>query len=89
MTITGQQIKNLPVVTKSGQILGKVKDIEINIETQNISKYIIKSNQITKRLAGKELIISPGQVISIDDQKMIVEDGTVKDRGLVKGAVAA
>lgn len=88
MYLNGQQLKNLSVVTKSGQLLGKIKDIEINTDTQNISKYVVKSNQITKRLAGKELIISPSQVISIDNQKMVVEDNVVKDRRLVGEPVA-
>ena len=71
MNLSGQQLKNLPVTTKSGQLLGKVKGIEINTDTQNISKYIVKSNQITKRLVGKELIISASQIISIDNQKTV------------------
>ena len=86
MNLSGQQLKNLLVATKSGQILGKIKDIEINTDTQNIIKYIIKSNQITERLAGKELIISSSQVISINEQKMVVEDNVAKRTRLVREA---
>ncbi len=88
MQLSYRQLKNLPVYTKNNDFLGKIKDLEINSDTQNVSKYIIKSSQITKRLVGKELIINPSQVISIDNQKMIVEDETVRDSGLIKEPVA-
>lgn len=84
MELTFRQFKNLPVYTRSNEYLGKIEEVEINTETQNISKYIIKSSQVSKRLVGKKLWLSPNQVISIDEQKMIVEDGVVKEEALVK-----
>ncbi len=83
MDLTFRQLKNLPVYTKSNEYLGKIQEMEINSETQNISKYIIKSSQVSKRLVGKKLWLNPHQVISIDEQKMIVEDGAVKEGVLV------
>ena len=79
MQLTLKQLKNLPIYTKSNDCLGKIEDIEINSQTQNISLYIVKSSQLTKRLADKKLLIAASQVISLDNKKMVVEDGVVKE----------
>lgn len=88
MQLTAKQLKNLPVFTKSNDCLGKIKEVEINSDTQNVSKYIVKSSQMTKRLVGGELIINPSQVVSIDRQKMVVEDNVVRNESLIKEPVA-
>lgn len=79
MSFNFKQLKNLPVYTRSGDFLGKINEIEINTETQAISKYLIKSSQVTKRLAGAGLMVSPSQVITIDDEKMVIEDSLIKE----------
>lgn len=88
MYLNSKAIRNLPVMTKSGSFLGKIKEIEIDAETQNISRYFVVSNQMVKRLANKELIIASAQVLSIDNEKMVVEDNLVKEEEVVKQAAA-
>lgn len=88
MYLTARKIKNLPVVTKSGRILGKVKDLEINSETQTISKYLVKSDKLMERLIDQELLIDAGQVISLTEKELVVDDAVVKDVGLARESVA-
>lgn len=88
MFINSKAIRNLPVITKNGHPLGKIKEIEVDAETQNISRYFITSNQMVKRLANQELIIAASQVLSIDNEKMMVEDNLVKEEEAVKQAAA-
>ena len=83
MLLTTDNLINLPVYTQSGEILGKIKEIEIDPSTQAISRYFIKSNQMIKRLSAKQLIIRPNQVISLDKRKMIVEDAVIRQESLV------
>lgn len=80
MQLVYQQIKNLPVYTKKGDYLGKIKELEINSETQHVSKYIVESSQIVKRIVEKKLVISSSQVISLDDKKMVVEDLVITEK---------
>jgi sporulation protein YlmC with PRC-barrel domain len=87
MQLLVSQIKNLPVATKNGQILGKIKDVEINSETQAINKYLVKSHKLTPLLMGQELIISASQVISLTDKQLTVEDAVVKE-GILAGQSA-
>jgi len=68
MKIDWQKIKNLEVETKSGITLGKVKNIIFQTEGQTISQYEVGN------LLSKKYLINREQVISIDDQKIIVDD---------------
>lgn len=64
-----------PVFTQSGVKLGHIYDVEIDIETHHVRKYFIGP-----RFLGKETyLVTPVQIISITDQKIIVEDNIVKE----------
>ena len=56
-------LKNLKVQTKSGVNLGKVYDIVLDTKEQIIWQYEIRN------LLGKRYLISPLQIISINNQK--------------------
>lgn len=80
MIISCKNLVGLPVETKSGLLLGKIKNFEIDSETQTVSQYIIKSQSLIKKLlseGGSELIIGRNQVLFIEEEKMIVEDNVV------------
>jgi sporulation protein YlmC with PRC-barrel domain len=82
MRINYKNLIGLPVETKSGLLLGKIKSFEIDSETQNILRYTIKSRNLISKLLSEEaneLIIGRNQVVSINEKKMIVEDGAVKE----------
>lgn len=69
----------LPVETQHGRALGKVIDVEIDIETHVVMHYCVDGKPFVKKLLAGEpdLLIAPTQVISITAEKMIVEDGVV------------
>lgn len=82
MFIEGKNLFGLPVETRSGLLLGKIKEFEIDCDTQVIERYIVRSrNSIGKLLREgmRELVIGKNQVISIDGRKMVVEDGVAKE----------
>ena len=85
MVISFRQLKNLPVYTKNGDYLGKIKDLVINSQSHSVQEYRLQSSQMIAKLTGEDLIIKPGQVISLDQEKMVVEDNVVseKEAGLV------
>lgn len=81
MRLSAKELISLPVETKSGEKLGKIASFEIDIETQQISAYLIKSSNLIKDLLFQDqLIISPNQVILINKRKMVVEDGVIKEK---------
>lgn len=83
MQLSISQIINLPVFTQSNQSLGKISGIEIDTETQKISYYHIKSNSLITNIFAKELVVAAKQVISISEEKMIVEDLIIKEKEAV------
>lgn len=79
MVIPNKQLINLPVFTEKGQHLGKISSFGIETSTQSIIKYYVKPENFIKELVEKELIVSAEQVISINKEKMVVEDNIVKE----------
>lgn len=70
----GVKIINLKVQTESGEFLGKVLDFEIDLLENKINKIYVFGGNIIKKLIRGELIINRSQIISIDSDKIIVED---------------
>lgn len=73
MRILAQKIFNLPVETQKGRYLGRVAGFTIDTNTQSIISYEIKSSFLVGFLKER-LIINSSQVISIEKDKMIVEE---------------
>lgn len=85
--ITSKRLIGLQVFTESGIFVGKVFDLEINLESHAILRYIIKSR--LGAIVAKELIITPAEIVSISAEKMIIKDGTVRELAEARGAVFA
>lgn len=80
MVLPLSQIKNLLVVTQSGTRLGIIVDMELETDSQSILRYVVQRGQILGRLHDP-LLVHRSQVVSLSDEKMIVEDnvGQVKE----------
>ena len=72
MIIQVKKIIGLPVLTKSGERLGRVIDCLIDLDSQSIIQYLVRRGPF-----GRGLLIHRGQVISIDARKVIVEDAVM------------
>ncbi|HCC23867.1 TPA: hypothetical protein DF272_06865 [Candidatus Falkowbacteria bacterium] len=73
MTINFRQLKKLPVITESGQLLGKICDVMIETNTSGIVNYEVK-----KFLGGQALLIDPADIRSIEADKVVVRDAAIK-----------
>ncbi|MDA2922057.1 PRC-barrel domain-containing protein [Patescibacteria group bacterium AH-259-L07] len=72
-----KQLLNLDVYTQNGQYLGKIIDLEIDADTGHIITYIVKSSNVVKNLFQEKLLINSSKVISISNEKMMVEDASI------------
>lgn len=86
--INSKKIIGLPIETKSGEELGKIFDFGIEVESQTVLKYYVKSSNILKEMFSEELIIYSNQVISINSEKMIVKDGVIQEKSRIADAPA-
>lgn len=74
MNISAKQLIGLDVYTYSGTKIGTVSDFIIKSDQQVIISFVVS----TGFLSGV-LNVSPRQVISISDDKMIVDDATISE----------
>ena len=89
MILTNDQLIGLKVVTKSGQVLGKIKDFEFDSDNFKIVKYIVSSSDLVKKITAQNLIITFDQVIEITVKKMIVDDNITRIVETAKQIVTA
>lgn len=74
----------LPVETKSGASLGRVAGFEFDVESHAVLRYLVRPKGLAARMIGKPLLVAREQVLSIDAEKMIVDDNVEKAMELAK-----
>lgn len=84
MLLSCKKVIGLPVKTKSGQYLGRVIDFEIDSLSQTIEKYFVKCRGLIGGLFEEKLIIHKNQVISINDEVIVVDETVIKDALKIK-----
>jgi sporulation protein YlmC with PRC-barrel domain len=72
MRIEFKQLKELTVETQSGIYLGKVTNAHIDTDSHTILQYYVVKKRLLSR--SPELLVSPTQVISITEDKLIVNN---------------
>lgn len=73
MFLSHDQIIGLPVETQSGRRLGKIHGLIIESGGQNVQQYSVKTAGVALVFA-KNLLVGREQVVSLDEEKMVVED---------------
>jgi len=89
MLIESKKLIGLPVYTKSGESLGEVDEMEINIDEQLVVNYQVGSKNPIKNLFNKKLLVHRSQVISITAEKVIVDDNVYLELSKLKKPVLA
>lgn len=82
MRLSNTQLIGLPAITKTGELLGQVVGFEFDVDQHVIMTYWVGPGKLIERIFGtvrntQPLLISTSQVISIDNEKMIVHDSAL------------
>lgn len=72
MIINFAKLKNLPVKTKSGTLLGNVSDIELDCDSQEVVKYLVVRKNLL--IPTAKFLIDRQQIIAIRSDEIIVDD---------------
>lgn len=72
MLLDLKTIKRLNVETESGVGLGKIVDLEIDVDSHGVVKYVVVKSKFLN--SSERLLISPAQVVHVTENKMIVQD---------------
>jgi hypothetical protein len=75
MLINWTTIIKLPVETRSGVVLGKVYDCELETAGGGIVLYKVRSHL----LGGRHYLLKPLQIKEISTSKIIVDDGLIEE----------
>ncbi len=73
MRLSDKEMRGLPVVTAAGEKIGKLAGFVVDGETHAVVQYVVTKSRSLSALLPKELLVHPSQVISIDDEKMVVK----------------
>lgn len=90
------RLLKLPVFTKRGLRLGRVVGFELDAGRQAVVRWQVRPHGLAARVVRKPLLVAAEQVIDINEERMLVEDGVEKAVeiakaraiGLVSGAEA-
>lgn len=85
MQFRDKDLRGVPVFTKSGDKIGKLVGFLIDTNQHTVAQYLVSRSRLISRILPEELSISPSQVISLDVEKMVVDDMVI----MVEAAAAA
>jgi len=75
MFISLKKIIGLVVFTQSGNRLGKVSAVNLDTNIHTVREYVVRASIFNSRV----FLIKPTQVVEMSNQKMVVEDGVLKE----------
>ena len=73
MQLSHKQLIHLSVETESGTRLGSIVEVVLDSEQHVVVRYVVRSGPLPRPLAA-ELLVAPAQVVSLSNEKMVVED---------------
>ncbi len=79
MRINSRQFIHLPVITASGQELGKVGSFDLDTESGRLTTIRVKTRGLVKGLLDQELFVDWSEVVSVDEDKVVVSDASVRE----------
>ncbi len=79
-----KKLLKLPVETRSGTGLGRVLGFDIEVESQSVSRWRVRPDGLARRMLAHPLVVSREQVLSITEEKMVVDDSVEKEMELAK-----
>ena len=74
--LSERELFSLPVETRSCVSLGSIVGIELDATTHRIAHYRVERGALVFK---KTLLIAPTQVLSLTNEKMVVEDAVIKE----------
>ncbi|MBI5077146.1 hypothetical protein HZB94_02080 [Candidatus Falkowbacteria bacterium] len=81
MRVNFKKLRKIPVETESGVNLGRVVDVELDAEKHLVSKYFVAKTTfgVSKIFDAGQLSIAPNQIVSVSNEKIVVEDNVCRE----------
>lgn len=79
MVLSLKKLVGKPVVTRSGQLVGKVAGFEIDTLTGRIATMQVKSSGLVARLSEDVLIVSWDAIVEMTEKRVTIIDSVVQN----------
>ncbi|MFH2062895.1 MAG: PRC-barrel domain-containing protein [bacterium] len=83
------QLHGLPAVTESGQTVGKLSGLVVDTASHDVVQYAVRKSGALSKLLPRELLVSRGQVVSLDDRQLVVRDSVAEELAAEREAMVA
>jgi len=80
MYLRDTQLKGIPVVSKSGENIGKLRGVVIETNHHDVVQYVVTKSRFLSTLLPKEFLIHSSQVVELDAEKMVVNDNVITEK---------
>jgi sporulation protein YlmC with PRC-barrel domain len=84
MRYRDSQLAGVPVYTRSGNHVGRLVGFVIESDTHEVIQYAVKKSGTFELLLPKEFLVNRSQVVSVSEEKLIVEDAAVTEKAKEK-----
>lgn len=74
MRYRDKELRNVPVETKSGTVLGKLSGYVMDSGSHKVIQYVVKKAHPLSKILPSELLVHSDQVISIERERIVVDD---------------
>lgn len=78
-TTTAHVLQGTPVWTRLGERVGRVYDVEFEVETGRLAALHIRQGHWVPLSASKTMIIAWSQIVEITPEKVVVKDGVIQE----------
>ncbi|MFA5092154.1 MAG: PRC-barrel domain-containing protein [Candidatus Paceibacterota bacterium] len=83
MRYRDSHLTGVPVYTRSGNHVGRLVGFVIESDTHEVVQYAVKKSGTLELILPKEFLVNRTQVVSVSDEKMVVEDAAVAEKAKV------
>lgn len=74
MIVDLKHLLGLSVETKSGEHIGRIHAVLMDVESQTVAQYEVRRPGILKEFLAPDLLVHRNQVLSLTKEKMVVDD---------------
>jgi sporulation protein YlmC with PRC-barrel domain len=89
MRIAYKDLEGVAVETESGEGLGKLVDVTLDLESYRVTHVAVAKSRLLSKLLPSELSVAVEQIVSVSKEKIVVRDGVVEEEAARSAVIAA
>jgi sporulation protein YlmC with PRC-barrel domain len=89
MRIAYKDLEGVAVETESGEGLGKLVDVTLDLEAHQVTHIMVAKSSLLSKLLPSELTIAVAQIVSVSKDKVVVRDNVVEEEAARSAVIAA